>query len=57
MPPSFPEARLISVIDLPAIVFRGQLPPELGRVMIERLRLPLQRYHRYGVDPEETELC
>ncbi|WP_337271437.1 ROK family protein [Oryzifoliimicrobium ureilyticus] len=49
-------ATLISVIDPQAIVFGGQLPPELGRMMIERARLPSQRDHRYGIGPKEAKL-
>ncbi len=49
-------ATLISVLDPQAIVFGGQIPPELGRMMIERARLPSQRDHRYGVGPKEAKL-
>jgi predicted NBD/HSP70 family sugar kinase len=49
-------ASLIAVIDPQAIVFGGQLPPALGRMMIERTKLPSQREHRYGVGPREAKL-
>ncbi|PYE93957.1 putative NBD/HSP70 family sugar kinase [Rhizobium sp. PP-F2F-G38] len=49
-------ATLIAVLDPQAIVFGGQLPTELGRMMIERVHLPSQRVHRYGVGPKEARL-
>ncbi|XUY28952.1 ROK family protein [Agrobacterium sp. rho-8.1] len=49
-------ASLIAVLDPQAIVFGGQLPPALGRMMIDRVRLPSQRDHRYGVGPREAKL-
>ncbi|NLS00966.1 ROK family transcriptional regulator [Rhizobium sp. P38BS-XIX] len=44
-------ATLTGVLDPQAIVFGGQIPPELGRMMISRARVPSQRKHRYGVAP------
>lgn len=44
-------ATLAGVVDPQAIVFGGQLPPELGRMMIARARLPSQRPHRYDAPP------
>jgi predicted NBD/HSP70 family sugar kinase len=49
-------ATLISVLDPQAIVFGGQLPPALGRMMMERVRMPSQRAHRYDVGPKEARL-
>lgn len=49
-------ATLVAVLDPQAIVFGGQLPTELGRMMIERAHLPSQRVHRYGVGPKEARL-
>jgi predicted NBD/HSP70 family sugar kinase len=49
-------ATLAGVIDPQAIVFGGQLPPELGRMMIARARLPSQRPHRYGAAPPGPRL-
>ncbi|MGY5777256.1 ROK family transcriptional regulator [Rhizobium sp. LEGMi135b] len=49
-------ATLAGVIDPQAIVFGGQLPPELGLMMIERARLPSQRPHRYGAAPPGPRL-
>ncbi|PYE23097.1 putative NBD/HSP70 family sugar kinase [Rhizobium sp. PP-CC-3A-592] len=49
-------ATLIAVLDPQAIVFGGQLPTELGRMMIERVHLPSQRVHRYGIGPKEARL-
>lgn len=49
-------ATLAGVVDPQAIVFGGQLPPELGRMMIERARLPSQRAHRYGAAPPGPRL-
>lgn len=49
-------ATLVAVLDPQAIVFGGQLPTELGRMMIERVHLPSQRVHRYGVGPKEARL-
>ncbi len=50
-------ASLIAVLDPQAIVFGGQLPPALGRMMMERVRLPSQREHRYGMGPKEAVLA
>ena len=49
-------ATLAGVLDPQAIVFGGQLPPELGRMMIARARLPSQRPHRYGAAPPGPRL-
>ena len=49
-------ATLTAVIDPQSIVFGGQLPPALGRMMIERVNLPSQRPHRYGVAPHGPRL-
>ncbi len=49
-------ATLIAVLDPQAIVFGGQLPPDLGRMMIARAHLPSQRVHRYDVGPREAQL-
>jgi predicted NBD/HSP70 family sugar kinase len=49
-------ATLTGVVDPQAIVFGGQLPPELGRMMIARARLPSQRPHRYDVAPSGPRL-
>ncbi|NKJ09565.1 ROK family transcriptional regulator [Rhizobium sp. SG741] len=49
-------ATLIGVLDPQAIVFGGQLPPELGRMMISRVSMPSERRHRYGVAPGEAQL-
>jgi len=49
-------ATLAGVIDPQAIVFGGQLPPELGRMMIERAHVPSQRPHRYGAAPPGPRL-
>ena len=49
-------ASLIAVLDPQAIVFGGQLPRELGRMMIERTHMPSSRAHRYGVGPQEAKL-
>ncbi|MGM4984601.1 ROK family protein [Rhizobium sp. OK494] len=49
-------ATLIGVVDPQAIVFGGQLPAELGRMMISRLNMPSGRRHRYGVAPGEARL-
>ena len=49
-------ATLAGVIDPQAIVFGGQLPSELGRMMIARARLPSQRPHRYGAAPPGPRL-
>lgn len=49
-------ASLIAVLDPQAIVFGGQLPRELGRMMIERAHMPSQREHRYGIGPKEAKL-
>ncbi len=49
-------ATLISVLDPQAIVFGGQLPRALGQMMIERVRMPSRRQHRYGVGPKEARL-
>jgi predicted NBD/HSP70 family sugar kinase len=47
---------LIAVLDPQAIVFGGQLPPELGRMMIARAHMSFTRVHRYGVGPREAKL-
>ncbi|CUX39870.1 Transcriptional regulator, ROK family [Agrobacterium deltaense RV3] len=49
-------ASLIAVLDPQAIVFGGQLPRALGRMMIERTHMPSRRAHRYGVGPKEAKL-
>jgi len=49
-------ATLIAVLDPQAIVFGGQLPVELGRMMIARVRKFSDRVHRYDVGPPEAEL-
>jgi len=49
-------ATLIAVLDPQAIVFGGQLPDELGRMMIARARKFSERVHRYGVGPPEAKL-
>ncbi|MGZ9719890.1 ROK family transcriptional regulator [Rhizobium miluonense] len=49
-------AALIGVLDPQAIVFGGQLPQELGRMMISRVLMPSERRHRYGVAPNEARL-
>lgn len=49
-------ATLIAVLDPQAIVFGGQLPAELGRMMIARVRKFSERAHRYDVGPPEAEL-
>ncbi len=49
-------ATLIGVLDPQAIVFGGQLPAELGRMMMSRLNMPSGRHHRYGVAPGEARL-
>ena len=49
-------ASLIAVLDPQAIVFGGQLPLELGRMMIERAHMPSLRVHRYDVGPREAKL-
>lgn len=49
-------ATLIGVLDPQAIVFGGQLPPELGRIMMSRVNMPSGRRHRYGVAPGEARL-
>jgi predicted NBD/HSP70 family sugar kinase len=49
-------ATLIGVLDPEAIVFGGQLPPELGRMMISRVSMPSERRHRYGVAPGGAQL-
>ncbi len=49
-------ATLIAVIDPQAIVFGGQLPRSLGRMMIDRVHMPSKRAHRYGVGPKEARL-
>lgn len=49
-------ATLVGVVDPQAIVFGGQLPAELGRMMISRLNMPSGRRHRYGVAPGEARL-
>ncbi|MGV1760696.1 ROK family protein [Rhizobium sp. A22-96] len=49
-------ATLIGVLDPQAIVFGGQLPAELGRMMISRTSMPSRRRHRYGVAPAEAQL-
>lgn len=49
-------ATLIGVVDPQAIVFGGQLPAELGRMMMSRLNMPSGRRHRYGVAPGEARL-
>jgi len=49
-------ATLVGVLDPQAIVFGGQLPPELGRMMISRVSMPSERRHRYGVGPDEARL-
>lgn len=49
-------ATLIAVLDPQAIVFGGQLPRELGRMMIERVHMPSRREHRYGIGPPEARL-
>lgn len=49
-------ATLIAVLDPQAIVFGGQLPRALGTAMIERVRMPSKREHRYGVGPPEAVL-
>lgn len=47
---------LVGVVDPQAIVFGGQLPPELGRMMMSRVSMPSGRHHRYGVAPDEARL-
>ncbi|NKJ38595.1 ROK family transcriptional regulator [Rhizobium sp. SG570] len=49
-------ATLVGVVDPQAIVFGGQLPAELGRMMMSRLNMPSGRHHRYGVAPGEARL-
>ncbi len=49
-------ASLIAVIDPQAIVFGGQVPRKLGQMMIERVHMPSEREHRYGVGPQEAKL-
>ncbi len=49
-------ATLVGVVDPQAIVFGGQLPAELGRMMMSRLNMPSGRRHRYGVAPGEARL-
>lgn len=49
-------ASLIAVIDPQAIVFGGQLPRKLGKMMIARVHMPSEREHRYGVGPQEAKL-
>ncbi|GAC1043271.1 ROK family protein [Rhizobium sp. No.120] len=49
-------AALVAVVDPQAVVFGGQLPLELGRMMIARARLPSQRPHRYGAAPPGPRL-
>ncbi|TCM52219.1 putative NBD/HSP70 family sugar kinase [Rhizobium sp. PP-F2F-G48] len=49
-------ATLVAVLDPQAIVFGGQLPPALGRMMIARAHLPSARIHRYGIGPPEAQL-
>jgi predicted NBD/HSP70 family sugar kinase len=49
-------ATVIAVVEPLAMVFGGQLPPALGRMMIERVRMPSKRDHRYGVGPKEAKL-
>lgn len=49
-------ASLIAVLDPQAIVFGGQLPRARGQMMIERVHMPSQREHRYGVGPKEAKL-
>jgi len=49
-------ATLIGVLDPQTIVFGGQLPPELGRMMMSRVSMPSRRHHRYGVAPGEARL-
>ena len=49
-------ATLVGVLDPQVIVFGGQLPPELGRMMISRVSMPSERRHRYGVAPGEARL-
>jgi predicted NBD/HSP70 family sugar kinase len=47
---------LVGVVDPQAIVFGGQLPAELGRMMMSRLNMPSGRRHRSGVAPGEARL-
>ncbi|MEZ2223695.1 ROK family transcriptional regulator [Rhizobium sp. RCC_161_2] len=49
-------ASLVAVLDPQAIVLGGQLPRELGRMMIERVHMPSLRPHRYDVGPREATL-
>jgi predicted NBD/HSP70 family sugar kinase len=49
-------ATLIAIVDPQAIVFGGQLPQELGRMMIARAQKSMAREHRYGVGPPEARL-
>lgn len=49
-------ATLIAVLDPQAIVFGGQLPVELGRMMIARVRKFSDRVHRYDIGPPEAKL-
>lgn len=49
-------ATLIAVLDPQAIVFGGQLPPALGKMMIERVHMPSKREQRYGRGPKEAIL-
>ncbi|MBB3612566.1 ROK family protein [Rhizobium sp. BK602] len=49
-------ATLTGVIDPQAIVFGGQLPQALGRMMIARAHMPSQRAHRYGVGSRDARL-
>lgn len=49
-------ATLIAVLDPQAIVFGGQLPAELGRMMIARARKFSDRVHRYDIGPPEAKL-
>lgn len=49
-------ATLVGVVDPQAIVFGGQLPAELGRMMMSRLNMPSGRRHRSGVAPGEARL-
>ncbi|OBZ94794.1 NagC family transcriptional regulator [Pararhizobium polonicum] len=49
-------ATLIAVLDPQAIVFGGQLPAELGRMMIARARKSSEKVHRYDVGPPVAEL-
>ncbi|AYG68790.1 MULTISPECIES: ROK family transcriptional regulator [unclassified Rhizobium] len=44
-------ATLAGVLDPQAIVFGGQLPLRLGQMIIDRMNVPSQRPHRYGVAP------